>query len=103
MNDFQSKVSLIWNIAELLRGSWKAYEYQDVILPLTVLRRLDCIIAPHKENMLSFYNEMSSQIQDFKGPMKGRFNINFYNTSAYDFNKLLDDQKNISKNLKNYI
>jgi type I restriction enzyme M protein len=102
MNDFQSKVSLIWNIAELLRGSWKAYEYQDVILPLTVLRRLDCIIEPHKQDMLNFYNNFSGKI-DVDLPLKKNFGLGFYNVSAYDFNKLLDDQKNISKNLKNYI
>ena len=56
MNNFSSKASLIWSIADLLRGSWKQYEYQDVILPLVVLKRLDCILADTKPKVLEQLN-----------------------------------------------
>jgi type I restriction enzyme M protein len=56
MKNFQSKTALIWSIAELLRGGWKQYEYQDVVLPLTVLRRLDCVLEPTKAEVLKAHN-----------------------------------------------
>ncbi|MCX6807355.1 MAG: class I SAM-dependent DNA methyltransferase [Patescibacteria group bacterium] len=102
MNNFQSKVSLIWNIAELLRGSWKRHEYQDVILPLTVLKRLDAVLAISKEKVLSNYNQHHGKI-DTDPILKDITKVGFYNVSPYDFEKLLDDQKDIAKNLRSYI
>ena len=48
VNNFNEKADFIWSIADLLRGDYKQSEYQKVILPLTVLRRLDCVTAPNK-------------------------------------------------------
>ncbi|AFC99108.1 Type I restriction-modification system methyltransferase subunit, HsdM [Methanocella conradii HZ254] len=52
MENFSEKVNFIWSIAELLRDSYKRSKYQDVILPFTVLRRIDCVLAPTKEKVL---------------------------------------------------
>lgn len=52
MTNFQDKVGFIWSVADLLRGDYKQSEYGKVILPLTVLRRLDCVLAPTKEKVL---------------------------------------------------
>ncbi|MBF0231521.1 MAG: SAM-dependent DNA methyltransferase [Desulfamplus sp.] len=102
MNNFQNKVSLIWNIAEFLRGSWKRHEYQDVILPFTVLKRLDSVLASTKPEVLKNFNQFQGKI-DTDPILKDITGVGFYNTSPYDFYKLLDDQKDIAKNLRNYI
>lgn len=102
MTNFQSKVSLIWNIAELLRGSWKQHEYQDVILPLTVLKRLDSVLAETKQEVLAEFNKHHGKINTAP-VLRSITKVGFYNTSPYDFFKLLDDQKDIAKNLRNYI
>jgi type I restriction enzyme M protein len=52
MKNFQEKVGFIWSVADLLRGDYKQSEYGKVILPLTVLRRLDCVLEPTKEKVL---------------------------------------------------
>lgn len=52
MKNFQEKVGFIWSVADLLRGDYKQSEYGKVILPLTVLRRLDCVLEPAKEKVL---------------------------------------------------
>lgn len=102
MNNFQSKAGLIWNIAELLRGSWKQHEYQDVILPLTVLKRLDAVLSDSKGEVLKHYNQFQGKVS-VDPILKDITKTGFYNISPYDFFKLLDDQKDIAKNLRNYI
>lgn len=98
-----SQAGLIWNIAELLRGSWKQHEYQDVILPLTLLKRLDSVLSDTKEAVLSTNNQYDGQITDMGMILKDITGTGFYNVSPYDFHKLLDDQRDISKNLRNFI
>ena len=53
MNNFGEKVSFIWSGADLLRGPYRPNQYKDVMLPLTVLRRLDCVLEPTKEKVLA--------------------------------------------------
>jgi Type I restriction-modification system methyltransferase subunit len=60
-NNFQEKVDFIWSVANLLRGDYKQSEYQKVILPLTVLRRLDCVTEPTKDEVLQKYKELEEQ------------------------------------------
>ncbi|MBU1028795.1 type I restriction-modification system subunit M N-terminal domain-containing protein, partial [Patescibacteria group bacterium] len=64
MTNFKEKAQLIWSIADILRGGWKQHEYQDVILPLVVFRRLDLLLAPTKKAVLEQYNELSGEIND---------------------------------------
>lgn len=97
-----SKAGLIWNIAELLRGSWKQYEYQDVVLPLVVLKRLDSILIDTKIKVLEQYNQFKGKV-DVDPVLKAATKTGFYNISQYDLKKLLEDPKHISKNLRNYI
>ena len=56
----------IWNVANHLRGSWKNYEYQDVILPLTVLKRLDAALEPTKQKTLERFNELDGKVTDLR-------------------------------------
>jgi type I restriction enzyme M protein len=95
---------LIWSIAELLRGPYKESEYGKVVLPFTVLRRLDCVLAPTKKNVL----EQKEKAKDLKlkDPdllLRKASGQNFYNASRFDFPKLLADPNNIKDNLRDYI
>lgn len=103
MAKMQSNVSLIWNIAEILRGSWKQYEYQDVILPLVLLKRLDTVLEPTKEKVLVTYNEHSNEKDTVLDPILMDISgVGFYNKSNYDFQKLLDEPSQIAQNFRDY-
>ena len=104
MINFQEKVSLIWNIAELLRGPYKKEQYGDVILPMAVLRRFDCVLAATKEEVLAKYEELKKIGLQNMDPILNKISgQNFNNTSKFDFEKLLADPDNIAANLRNYI
>ena len=97
-----AKANLIWEVATKLVGVYKPHEYGKVILPMTVLKRFDDILKPTKEKVLEAYE----QYKDFE--VKEQFLIEasgykFYNTSKYNFQKLLNDPDNIESNFKNYI
>lgn len=92
----------IWNIANHLRGSWKAYEYQDVILPLTVLKRLDSALEPTKQKVLERYNELDGKVSDLR-ILRRITGYDFYNISPFTFKKLLENPTHIARNLRRYI
>lgn len=101
----KSQAGLIWNIADILRGGWKQHEYQDVILPLVVLKRLDNVLAKTKQNVLQTYNQMHGTMSDDSLSLflEKEAGYKFYNTSPYDFKKLLDDSEGIYANFINYL
>ncbi len=99
----QHIAGFIWSIANLLRDDFKRAKHPDVILPLTVLRRLDCALEVTKPEVLKKFAQYKSKLKDMDGILRGASNYSFYNTSQYDFKKLLDDPKNIGKNLRQYI
>jgi type I restriction enzyme M protein len=97
-------VSFIWGVADLIRDTFKRGKYQDVILPLTVLRRLDCVLAPTKEKVLKRQAELRGKgLQDLGAQLRGVSGFAFYNTSRYDFERLLADAPHAAANLRNYI
>lgn len=97
-------VSFIWGICNLLRGPYKRNEYRKVILPLTVLRRFDCLLAPTKEQVLAEYDAIKDRpetvVRSLLRKITGR---SFYNLSPLDLPKLLDDPNQIAPNLIAYI
>lgn len=103
MENFNQKTSMIWNVADILRGGWKQHEYQDVILPLVVLKRLDSILTDTKQAVLNKNDEYQGKINDLDPILKRTSKVEFYNISAYDFKLLLSDPKNIAKNFRLYI
>lgn len=104
MINFQEKVNFIWSIAELLRGPYKKEQYGDVILPMAVLRRFDCVLAPTKQEVLKRYETLKKSGLQNMDPVLNRISKQeFNNTSKYDFEKLLADPDNIANNLRNYI
>ena len=103
-NNFQGKVNFIWSIADLLRGDYKQAEFQDVILPLTVLKRLDDVLEPTKEKVLKKNRELKEKGIENKDLILTRASgYPFYNISKFTFQNLLQDANNIAKNLHNYI
>jgi type I restriction enzyme M protein len=98
-----SIVSFLWSIADLLRDSFRRGEYQEVILPLTVLRRLDCVLAPTKEAVLETQAKFKGKLDNLEPQLRKASGFAFYNTSQYDFEKLIDDAPHLAANLRNYI
>ena len=97
-------VSFIWGVADLIRDTFKRGKYQDVILPLTVLRRLDCVLAPAKGDVLQRQGELRGRgLEDLDEQLRIASGFAFYNTSRYDFDRLLADAPNVAPNLRNYI
>lgn len=102
--NFQDKINFIWRIAELLRGPYKKEQYGDVVLPMAVLRRFDCVLAATKEEVLKKYEALKKSGLQNVDPVLNRISSQeSNNTSKYDFEKLLAEPDNISNNLRNYI
>lgn len=96
------KANLIWAIADKLTGVYKPHEYGEVILPLTVIRRFDCILADTKETVLKKYEEVKElPMRDIL--LRKASGYQFYNTSKFTFEKLLDDPDNIEANFRDYL
>jgi len=96
--------SFIWNVCDdVLRGLFKQHEYGDVILPFTVLRRLDCVLEPHKDKVFNIYDEYRTKVDDPTPIILNRINTTFFNHSKYDLNRLKSDSQNIYMNFQNYL
>lgn len=97
-------VNFIWSICNLLRGPYKRNEYRKVILPLTVLRRFDCILAPTKQEVLKEHAKLKGKSENIIRPkLCDITGTQFYNLSKLDFVKLLDDPNQLAPNLNSYI
>ncbi|MGE3344576.1 MAG: N-6 DNA methylase [Vicinamibacterales bacterium] len=97
-------VSLLWGVADLIRDTFRRGKYQDVILPLTVLRRLDCVLSDTKEAVLKRQAQLKGKgLEDLDAQLRRASRFAFYNTSRYDFEKLLADAPHLAANLRNYI
>jgi len=92
----------IWNIANHLHGTFHAYEYQDVILPLTVLKRLDDALEPTKQKTLERFNELDGKVKNLN-ILYRTTGYSFYNTSPYTFRKLVEAPTQAAPNLRKYI
>ena len=104
MNNFGEKVSFIWSVADLLRGPYKPAQYGKVILPLTVLRRLDCVLEPTKEKVLAKKKSLKGGKVSNIEPILNRVSkVPFHNTSRLDFQKLKGEPDKIAANLTRYI
>ncbi|MDR3223475.1 MAG: type I restriction-modification system subunit M N-terminal domain-containing protein [Methanobrevibacter sp.] len=109
MGNFQEKISFIWDLADLLRGTYKRNEYQKVILPFVVLKRFDAVLEHSKGNVLKAHNQYKDQMDSLEGvlfPESVDINgkeLGFYNFSKYDFQNLLADPEHLEENLVHYI
>jgi len=97
-------VGFIWEVANLLRGDYKQSDYGKIILPLTVLRRLDCVLANTKQKVLDKLPKLQNTKLENIDPILNRTaGYNFHNRSKYDFEKLIADPNQLAQNLRNYI
>lgn len=96
-------VNFLWGVADLIRDSFKRGKYADVILPLTVLRRIDAVLAPKKEAVLEANAKYQGKLDNIDDYLRSISGYAFYNTSRYDFEKLIADSTNLASNLRNYI
>src|SRR5438876_838967 len=96
--------NFIWSICNLLRGPYKRNEYRKVILPLTVLRRFDCLLAPTKDKVLKQHATIKGKPETVvKSLLEKASRHRFYNLSRLDLRKLLDDPNHLAPNLNGYI
>jgi len=99
--NINEKANLIWAIADKLTGPYKPHEYGEVILPLTVIRRFDCILEKTKDEVVRKNKELRIAVKD---PILRKVSgYSFYNVSPFTFNKLLDDPDNIETNFRSYL
>jgi type I restriction enzyme M protein len=104
MTTFKEKSNLIWEVADLLRGDYKQSDYGKVILPLTVLRRLDCVLAPNKQRVLDYLPKVEKLSDSAKDLALNKVaKANFHNRSPYDFSKIIAEPNSIAANLRNHI
>jgi type I restriction enzyme M protein len=104
LSDFSQKVSFIWSVADLLRGPYKPAQYGRVILPLTVLRRLDCVLEPTKAKVLEKHAALKdSKIKEPEPILNKVAGHAFHNTSKLNFQKLKGEPDKAAQNLSHYI
>ena len=104
MENFGDKVSFIWSVADLLRGDYKQSEYGRVILPLTVLRRLDCVLEPTKDKVLQRLKKLRADGVKNVGPVLQKVTgEQVYNVSKFTMKGLLADPNNVAANLRKFI
>lgn len=95
--------NFIWSIADLLRGSYKPHQYGSIVLPFTILRRLDAVLAGTKDAVLEEYSKAKDGPIPLTVLLPRKSGHSFYNTSPYDFGKLTGDADNIRDNLLDYV
>lgn len=98
---------IIWNIANLLRGPYRPPQYRRVMIPLTVLRRLDCVLEASKNQVIAYDRKLKDEgkynDETIEKTINQKFKLSFHNTSDFTFQKLLGDPDKLAANLNNYI
>ena len=95
--------SFIWGTADVLRGPYKASQYGNVILPMTILRRLDCVLSDHQATIEPLLQRFNSNPELLAAQVQRATGLPFYNSSPWTLNSLLGDPNGLEANLKQYI
>jgi len=105
MSDFNEISNFVWGTADLIRDKFKRGDYEEVILPFLVLRRLDCVLEPNNEEVRGAYEQYNDELNDeaLNEVLKEAADAPFYNYSEYTLETLLDEPSDIERNLKEYI
>lgn len=107
VNNFQEKANFIWTVADdILRGTFRAHEYGDVVLPFVVLRRLDLVLEPNKDAVIQTYEQFKNSLDEERlTPVlkQAAGKLDFYNRSFYDLRRLAQDASNLELNFNNYL
>jgi type I restriction enzyme M protein len=100
----QELANFIWSVADLLRGDYKQSDYGDIILPFTIVRRLDCVLEKTKDAVVEKHARSKGLNEEALEKVLNKVSgQKFHNSSKYDFNKLLADSNNIARNMRSYI
>src|SRR3989344_3654513 len=103
MSKINQHADFIWSIAELLRGDYKQSEYGKIVLPFTILRRLDCVLEPTKQKVLNSLPKVEHMKLENVDPVLNKVaGRNFHNRSKFTFKKLIADSDHISDNLMDF-
>lgn len=104
---FKEQGDVIWNIANLLRGPYRPPQYRRVMIPLTVLRRLDCVLEATKDDVIAMHQRLKEDgkydAETIEKMINRKFKLTFHNTSEFTFQKLLGDPDKLAANLGNFI
>jgi type I restriction enzyme M protein len=104
---FKQHGDVIWNIANLLRGPYRPPQYRRVMIPLTVLRRLDCVLESTRNDVLALHKKLTADGKNTPDAVEKiinqKFKLNFHNTSGFTFQSLLGDPDKLAANLGKYI
>ncbi len=105
MSDFNEISNFVWGTADLIRDKFKRGDYEEVILPFVVLRRLDCVLEPNNDDVRKAYEQYGDQLneQALQEVLKDAADAPFYNYSEYTLETLLDEPSDIERNLKEYV
>lgn len=113
LDAFKQHGDIIWNIANLLRGPYRPPQYRRVMIPLTVLRRLDCVLEASKDAVIKYHRQLKAQADKDGKPKYDtetiekmvfhKFELAFFNTSEFTFQTLLGDPDKLAANLTNYM
>ena len=98
--DVSTEVNFIWSIANKLRGPYRSDKYKDVIIPMTIIRRFECALAPTKAAVVSKFKENPNFPAKAMQRISG---FQFYNTSEFDLAELVNDADHIAANFKSYL
>jgi type I restriction enzyme M protein len=100
---FGDRIGFIWSVADLLRGDVKSHEYGQFVLPFVLLRRLDCVLEPTKQQVIDRASALEGKVGNVDPILERVSGAPFYNTSPLTFSTLLNDDKNIKQNLFTYL
>lgn len=98
--DVSTEVNFIWSIANKLRGTYQSDKYKDVIIPMVIIRRFECALAPTKQKVVEQFKANPNY------PVKAMYRISgfqFYNTSEFDLAELVNDADHLAANFKAYL
>src|SRR6185369_2028612 len=105
--NYKQHSDLIWNIANLLRGPYRPPQYRRVMIPLTVLRRLDCVLEESKDKVIAMHKKLKAEkkydTETIESIINKKFKLTFHNTSKFTFATLLGDPDKLATNLNNFI
>lgn len=107
LDSIKKQGDVIWNMANLLRGPYRPPQYRRVMIPLIVLRRLDCVLESSKDKVVAHYKKLKAQgkynAETIESIINKKFDLTFHNTSGFTFETLLGDPDKLAPNLLRYI
>jgi type I restriction enzyme M protein len=103
MTTLQDKAAFLWSIADLIRDNFNRGTYKNVIVPFTMLRRIDIVLEPTRQHVLECYHQHKNETNDLDSLLRNASRLAFYNTSCFSFARLLEHSTSLANDLRFYI